>query len=69
MNKTKSLFYVYRHGTESPRVRHATFQQAKAEAERLAEANPGEYFEILKAVAYSVVTSPATTVYFQQGVE
>ena len=69
MNKTKSLFYVYRHGTESPRVRHATFQQAKAEAERLANINPGAYIEILKAIAYSVVTGPATTVYFQQDVE
>ena len=69
MNKTKPYFYVYRHNTEFPRVRHATFAEAKVEAERLATANPGAYFEILKAIAYSVVQSPATTVYFQQDIE
>ena len=34
-----------------PRVRHLTEESARVEAERLARANTGKYFIVLKAVA------------------
>lgn len=58
-----TYYYVYRQNTgQPPTVRHATFDEAKAEAERLAEKHVGAVFEVLKAVAISKVSGPAHTV-------
>ena len=62
----KPYFYVYRYQDKAPVVRHATLEQAQAEAERLATQHKGTPFEILKAVGLSQVTGPAST-FFMDG--
>lgn len=57
----KPYYYCYVFGKSGPTRRHATFAEAKAEAERLA-VKENRYVEILKALAYSRV-SAAETVY------
>ena len=62
----KPYFYVYRYQDKAPVIRHATLEQAQAEAERLATQHKGTPFEILKAVGLSQVTGPAST-FFMDG--
>lgn len=62
----KPYFYVYRYQDKAPVIRHATLEQAQAEAERLATQHNGTPFEILKAVGLSQVTGPAST-FFMDG--
>ena len=57
----KPYYYVYRPGNLPPAIKHQTFAEAQAEAERLAAKHVGTPFEILKAVAISKVDAPATT--------
>jgi hypothetical protein len=64
----KPYYYVYRPGNLPPTIKHKTFAEAQAEAERLAAKHVGTPFEILKAVAISQVISPATT-FFMDGCE
>ena len=40
-----------------PKFKHEYEKQAEAEAERLAKANPGQTFVVLKSVSYRVVDS------------
>lgn len=40
-----------------PKHKHGFIEKAEAEAERLAKANPGETFVVLKSVSYRVVDS------------
>ena len=56
----KSYFYVYKHGDQGPRVRHADLATAQDEAERLAAKLPGHPFEILRCVGVAS-TSKAST--------
>jgi hypothetical protein len=48
--RSEPFFMVYGHGQGAPNVIHDTFQQAKAEAERLADRNPGVRFYVLATV-------------------
>lgn len=57
----KPYYYVYRYQDRAPVVRHPTLEQAQAEAERLAAQHPGAHIEILKAIAISKVSGPAST--------
>jgi len=43
-----------------PTVRHSSAQVAKAEAERLAAAQPGDRFYVLKALRYSQMAQRVT---------
>lgn len=56
----KAYYYVYQYNYGAPRVRHLTLAKAMKEAERLARANPGTAFEILKCVAISQVATVST---------
>ena len=56
----KSYYYVYKHGDNAPRVRHATLKIAQDEAERLAGKEPGKCFEILQCVGYSSTAKAST---------
>lgn len=63
----KPYFYVYRENIGHPPTnRHATIEQAQAEAERLAVKHPGSVIQILKCVGLSQVTGPAST-FFMDG--
>lgn len=62
----KPYFYIYRYQDKAPVIRHATLEQAQAEAERLATQHKGTPFEILKCVGISQVTGPAYT-FFMEG--
>jgi hypothetical protein len=44
----KGYWYVYEYGNMAPTIRHDTEESAKKEAERLALANPGHKYEVLK---------------------
>jgi len=59
----KPYYYVLRKNSHPPTVRHATLALAQAETERLANQHTGETFEILKAVATTRVSGPASTVF------
>lgn len=49
-DRTEPLFWcVWCDGGGSPTVKHADFQRAKAEAQRLARNNPGQRFVVLAA--------------------
>lgn len=50
-NKTNTRFWMVTGAMNAPRIRHATFADANAEAQRLATANPGTEFYVLEAIA------------------
>lgn len=56
----KIYYYVYDSGNKAPRVRHATLEQAEAEAKRLAQSFPGYAFEILAAIGITSVPKAQT---------
>ena len=57
----KPYYYVYRiGGSRGPVVKHPTVEAAVAESHRLAGQHPGEAFEILKCLAVTRTTEPAT---------
>lgn len=62
----KTYYYVYCHNYGGPTVKHSSFDEAQAEAERLARKHPGSVFEILKAVAISKVIEPAITFFMDE---
>lgn len=45
-----SFWMVWNEGNQDPRYKHPTERQARDEAERLARANPGKRFFLLRAV-------------------
>lgn len=51
--ETKVFYVVWCPGAGSPCIRHDSQREAKAEAERLACANPGREFIVLKAISIS----------------
>ena len=54
MNHEPAFWVVWRIGGGSPTVQHPCFRTAKAEAQRLARACPGQTFAVLAAaVAYT----------------
>jgi hypothetical protein len=48
--RSEPFFMVYGYGQGTPTVIHDTFDTAKAEAERLADRNPGVRFYVLATV-------------------
>jgi hypothetical protein len=58
MADTGSFFMVYGMCQEPPRIRHETYERAKAEATRLASLNPGIEFFILMPVGVAKRTEP-----------
>jgi hypothetical protein len=54
----KPYYYVYRVNDRGPRIKHATLEQAHAEAMRLAGQHQGESFEILMCLATVRTTTP-----------
>jgi hypothetical protein len=56
----KPYYYVYRINDRGPKIKHATLEQAHAEAMRLAKQYPGESFEILQCLATVRTTNPQT---------
>ena len=60
-DKTQAnVFYVRRVGTVTEKVVHKTFEDARNEANRLAELTPNHEFQVL-AVAYTVKKVPVYT--------
>ena len=60
-DKTQAnIFYVRRVGTVTEKVVHKTFEDARNEANRLAELTPNHEFQVL-AVAYTVKKVPVYT--------
>jgi hypothetical protein len=64
----KPYFYVYRPQYGAPFVRHATIQEAQAEAERLAVKHPGITFEILASVGLTSTTAQPPSTFWMDGV-
>ena len=65
-NKTQAnIFYVRRVGTVTEKVVHKTFEDARNEANRLAELTPDHEFQVL-AVAYTVKKVPVYTTEAQE---
>jgi hypothetical protein len=56
----KPYYYVYKIGGAPPVVRHENLKSAHDEAMRLATKTPGETFEILKAIAITMVSKNNT---------
>ena len=50
-----SFWLVWCDGGGAPTVKHATYESAKNEARRLAQANRGKRFAVLQAIAHAVV--------------
>ena len=50
MTQQDPFFLVWCEGGGAPTVQHLYYSQAKAEAERLARANPGRRFTVMVAV-------------------
>lgn len=65
-DKTQAnIFYVRRVGTVTEKVVHKTFEDARNEANRLAELTPDHEFQVL-AVAYTVKKVPVYTTEAQE---
>ncbi len=65
-DKTQAnIFYVRRVGTVTEKVVHKTFEDARNEANRLAELTPNHEFQVL-AVAYTVKKVPVYTTEAQE---
>ena len=65
-DKTQAnIFYVRRVGTVTEKVVHKTFEDARNEANRLAELTPNHEFQVL-AVAYTVKKVPVYTTESQE---
>lgn len=60
-----NVFYVRRVGTVTEKVVHKTFEDARNEANRLAELTPNHEFQVL-AVAYTVKKVPVYTTEAQE---
>lgn len=57
----KPYYYVYRVSSgRGPVVKHTTVEEAVAESQRLSAQHPGDTFEILKCLAITRTTEPAT---------
>ena len=56
----KKYYYVYRVGNQVPTVKHATLEQAEAEATRLATQHPGSDFELLECLGIVQTVKPQT---------
>jgi hypothetical protein len=57
----ETFFVVWQPESGNPQYRHETYQQAKAEAERLADIAPRRDFYVLQAVSKSAKVSVVTT--------
>lgn len=53
MAMDNTFFVVWQPESGNPQCRHRTYEQAKAEAERLAESSPRREFYVLQAVSKS----------------
>jgi len=51
-------------GPHAPKFRHESFEAARAEAERLALAHPGDEFFVMESHSRSTTTRPVETVYY-----
>lgn len=54
----KPFWMVYGKGRGAPNKQHATENEARAEAKRLAEQHPGDVFYVLKAIAETRCLKP-----------
>lgn len=50
----KRFYMVWNENREPPRVRHDSFEKAKAEADRIATIHPGDKVHILVSVGHAV---------------
>lgn len=62
------FWLVWNPAGASPRYRHPGRQSAQAEAERLAEANPGHEFYVLHAVSVSKRPPTVQTIALHDGI-
>lgn len=54
-NEIDVFWYVFNPSGFRPRYKHTTVESAIAESRRLAEANPGQKFEVLRCIGFSHV--------------
>ena len=59
---SKSFFMVWNPAAGAPRYQHATVEQARAEAERLAQQNPNQTFYVLQALSKSMALKVNTEI-------
>ncbi len=65
---TGTFFVVWQPESGNPTYRHETYQQAKTEAERLADCSPRREFYVLQAVSKSAKVSVMTVQLDDDGV-
>lgn len=64
----KIYYRVFRPSGNTPNIKHATYEDAQREAERVAKQHPAQCVEVLACVSITQTQEPIATTFFMDGV-